>query len=60
MWVIDMGYGISIWLSPMSIWSSGYRYGIWANDMVDDSIDMVDDSIDMVDDSIDTVISCIE
>jgi hypothetical protein len=37
---IDMGYGISIW-------DTGYRYGIWANDMGDDSIDTVILHIDM-------------
>jgi hypothetical protein len=44
---IDLGYGISIWLSTISIWHPGYRYGIWANDMGDDRIDMALSHTDM-------------
>jgi hypothetical protein len=31
------------------MWDMGYRYGIWANDMGDDSIDMVISHIDIRD-----------
>jgi len=51
---IDMGYGISIWDTgyrydclPYRHGHPGYRYGIWAKDMGDDSIDMVISHIDM-------------
>jgi len=44
MWVIDMGYGLDI---PYRYGHPGCRYGIWANDMGDDSIDMVVFHIDM-------------
>jgi len=37
-WDIDLGYSMSTWL---------FRSGIWADDMVDDSIDMVILRIDM-------------
>ena len=46
-WGIDLGYGISIWLSTISIWSSWISIWLWANDMGDDSIDMVILLIDM-------------
>jgi hypothetical protein len=36
-----MGYGISILSFRYRYGHPGYRYGIWANDMGDDSIDMV-------------------
>jgi hypothetical protein len=43
-----MGYGISIWDAvyrygylPHRYGHPGYRYGIWANDMGDESIDTV-------------------
>jgi hypothetical protein len=51
---IDMGYVLSIWdmgyrygYLPYRHGQPGYRYGIWANDMGDDSIDMVILHIDM-------------
>jgi hypothetical protein len=51
---IDMGYGISIWDTICRYGKllyqyghPGYRYGIWANDMGDDSIDTVISHIDM-------------
>ena len=50
----DVGYGISIWDTvyrydylPCRFGHPGYRYGIWANDMGDDSIDMVISHINM-------------
>ena len=51
---IDMGYRISIWDTvyrcgylPYRHGHPGYRYGIWANDMGDESIDTVILRIDM-------------
>jgi len=32
---------------PYGYGRPGYRYGIWANDMADDSIDMIISHIDM-------------
>jgi len=48
----DMGYGISISVYrygylPYLYGHPGYRYGIWANDMGDDSIDTVIFHMDM-------------
>ena len=49
-----MGYGLLIWDMvygyghlPYRYNHPGYRYGIWANDMGDDSIDIVNSHIDM-------------
>jgi len=49
-----MGYGLSIWDTvyrfgylPYGYGHPGYRYGVWANDMGDDSIDLVILEIDM-------------
>jgi len=51
---IDMEYGTSIWDTvyryghlPCRFGHPGYRYGIWVDDMGDDSIDMVILHIDM-------------
>jgi hypothetical protein len=37
---VDMRYGLSIWDMVCRYGHSPYRYGIWANDVGDDSIDM--------------------
>jgi len=42
-----MRYGLSIWDMTYRYGHSPYRYGIWANDMGEDSIDMVILDIDM-------------
>jgi hypothetical protein len=44
---IDMGYGISIWDEVYRYGHLPYRYGIWADDMGDDSIGTVISHIDM-------------
>jgi hypothetical protein len=51
---VDMGYGSLIWDTghrygylPDRYGHPGYRYGIWSNDMGDDSIDTVISHIDM-------------
>ena len=38
---IDMGYELSIWDMVYRFGHPGYRCGIWANDVGDDSIDTV-------------------
>ena len=42
-----MRYELSIWDMVYRYGHPGYQYGIWANDMGDDSIDMVILDIDM-------------
>jgi hypothetical protein len=44
---MDLGYGLPIGYLPHRYGDPGYRYGIWDDDMGDDSIDTVIIHIDM-------------